>query len=158
MKKCYICLPINGKVDTVFDRAKIAKDFVEDYLGMKAIVPMDINEETKEILNDSERPIHIFMGKDIEVLIGECDAIYICDGWENSKGCNVEIECAKQYNKEIFWQTIPKTLSFNEVIKYKENEIYQHYRYLNAKHGPGSFQVSVYKKEIDWIKDIKEKF
>ena len=26
------------------------------------------------------------------------DTIWLCDGWEYSKGCNVELECAMQYN------------------------------------------------------------
>ena len=29
------------------------------------------------------------------------DAIWLCDGWEHSKGCNVEVECAIQYGLGI---------------------------------------------------------
>lgn len=157
-KTCYICLPISGQTDTAFTRAKIAKHYVENTLGMNGICPMDINQETQDVLNDKERPVHEFMGKDIECLIGKCNAIYICDGWENSQGCNVEIECAKQYKKEIFWQTIPKYLPFEEVVKYKANEIYQEYRTLNENHGPGSFQVTKFKEKIDWIRNIIDNF
>ena len=44
------------------------------------------------------------MGRDIETIISKCDVIYCCEGWQNSKGCNVEIECAKQYGLEIYYQ------------------------------------------------------
>ena len=29
------------------------------------------------------------------------DMIWLCDGWEHSKGCNVEVECAIQYGLHI---------------------------------------------------------
>ena len=29
------------------------------------------------------------------------DAIYMCEGWQNSKGCMAEFEVARVYGKEI---------------------------------------------------------
>ena len=43
------------------------------------------------------------MGKDIEALL-ECDAIYMCEGWQNSKGCMAEFEVARIYGKEIMFE------------------------------------------------------
>ena len=31
------------------------------------------------------------------------DAIWLCDGWEYSKGCNIELECAIQYGLVIVY-------------------------------------------------------
>ena len=31
------------------------------------------------------------------------DTIWLCDGWEYSKGCNVELECAIQYGLDIIY-------------------------------------------------------
>lgn len=31
------------------------------------------------------------------------DTIWLCDGWEYSKGCNVELECAIQYGLDIVY-------------------------------------------------------
>ena len=36
--------------------------------------------------------------------LSEADIIYMCDGWENSKGCNIEFECAKKYGIDICFE------------------------------------------------------
>ena len=43
-----------------------------------------------------------YMGKDIEQVI-LCDAILMCPGWENSKGCKVEKFTAETYGKEVLY-------------------------------------------------------
>ena len=43
------------------------------------------------------------IAKDIEALL-ECDAIYLCEGWQNSKGCMAEFEVARIYGKEIMFE------------------------------------------------------
>ena len=45
----------------------------------------------------------LFKRKDIEALL-ECDAIYLCEGWQNSKGCMAEFEVARIYGKEIMFE------------------------------------------------------
>ena len=41
------------------------------------------------------------------------DTIWLCDGWEYSKGCNVEFECAIQYELDIVYpeSTIKENVS-----------------------------------------------
>ena len=34
------------------------------------------------------------------------DMIWLCDGWEYSKGCNVELECATQYGLDIVYSDL----------------------------------------------------
>ena len=43
-----------------------------------------------------------YMGKDIEQVI-LCDAILMCPGWENSKGCKCEKYVAETYGKEVLY-------------------------------------------------------
>ena len=60
------------------------------------ITPLDICPEP-------DKPYSYYMGKDIEALL-ECDAIYLCEGWQNSKGCMAEFEVARIYGKEIMFE------------------------------------------------------
>ncbi len=41
-----------------------------------------------------------WLGRSIEEL-AQADMLWLCDGWEYSRGCNVELECAMQYGLEI---------------------------------------------------------
>lgn len=41
-----------------------------------------------------------WLGRSIEGL-AQADMLWLCDGWEYSRGCNVELECAIQYGLEI---------------------------------------------------------
>ena len=34
------------------------------------------------------------------------DTIWLCEGWEYSKGCNVELECATQYGLDIVYSDL----------------------------------------------------
>lgn len=36
------------------------------------------------------------------------DVLWLCDGWERSKGCNIELECAIQYGLDIAYQPMRK--------------------------------------------------
>lgn len=61
------------------------------------ITPFDVNE------NEDKDSYARKMGNDIEALL-ECDAIYLCEGWQNSKGCMAEFEVARIYGKEIMFE------------------------------------------------------
>lgn len=104
-KYCYICIPIAGREYDVFERAELAKRQVEK-LGYIPVCPLDLNKiGEKELVNHTELQMTAwYMGRDIDIIIRECDAIYCCEGWEYSKGCNVERECAKQYIRDILYQ------------------------------------------------------
>ena len=43
------------------------------------------------------------MGKDIQKVL-ECDAILMCEGWENSKGCQLEHKAAELFNVKIIYK------------------------------------------------------
>ena len=98
-KRIYISIPISGHdLEEVKDKARdIRACMLWDELGIEkgldVITPFDVCAEP-------DKPYSYYMGKDIEALL-ECDAIYLCEGWQDSKGCMAEFEVAKIYNKKI---------------------------------------------------------
>lgn len=87
--KVYISIPITGRnMEDVKAEASKAKSLFEDAI-------------TKfEVCSEENKSYSYYMGRDIEELL-ECDAIYLCKGWQNSKGCQAEYQIAKIYDKQI---------------------------------------------------------
>ena len=104
-KRIYISIPISGHdLKEVKEKARVVRvRLLYDVFGLKkgchrpdVITPFDVCPET-------DKPYSYYMGKDIEALL-ECDAIYLCEGWQNSKGCMAEFEVARIYNKQILFE------------------------------------------------------
>ena len=106
--KIYISLPISGQptksrmayaeqvkneLTKAFWRRERAFDNESE---LNIVTPFDVCPEPN-------KPYSYYMGKDIEALL-ECDAIYLCEGWQNSKGCMAEFEVARIYGKEIMFE------------------------------------------------------
>ena len=104
-KKIYISLPIAFQEDTVYERNNDAKQYVRNnYPEYKIVSPIDTNHIDDEALGNHlqiEKTAY-YMGRDIENVI-LCDAILMCPGWKNSKGCKVEKFTAETYGKEIIY-------------------------------------------------------
>lgn len=103
-KKIYISLPIAFHEDTVYQRNQEAKDYLFNRFSNRYewVSPIDNNH-----IDDEDLATHLqigktayYMGRDIEQVI-LCDAILMCPGWENSKGCQCEKFVAEMYGKEI---------------------------------------------------------
>ena len=105
MKRIYLSLPIKNTGYTTKERMKYADEvrrLLELRYGVRnenviVITPFDVNE------NEDKDSYARKMGNDIEALL-ECDAIYLCGGWQNSKGCMAEFEVARIYGKEIMFE------------------------------------------------------
>ena len=104
-KRIYISIPISGhNLEEVKAKARdINERLLCDVFGFRkgqnrpdVITPFDVCSEP-------DKPYSYYMGKDIEALL-ECDAIYLCEGWQNSKGCMAEFEVARIYGKEIMFE------------------------------------------------------
>lgn len=104
MKRVYISFPISdydleerkkyAKDAKVLVSRLLQKDPIEQYKQFQnTITPFDVCPETDKLYS-------YYMGKDIEALL-ECDTVYFCEGWQNSKGCMAEFEVARIYGKEI---------------------------------------------------------
>jgi len=104
-KKIYISLPIAFREDDVYERNSDAKSYIGKYYKKYDFVsPIDANHIDDEALGNHlsiDRTAY-YMGRDIEQVI-LCDAILMCPGWENSKGCKVEKFTAETYGKEVLY-------------------------------------------------------
>ncbi len=104
-KTIYISLPISNHEDTVFERNEYAKKYIKTFFpNYDYYSPIDENNITEKDLIDHTRKDKMahYMGKDIEAVI-MCDAILMCTGWENGKGCKVEKYTAEIYGKNIYY-------------------------------------------------------
>ena len=95
-KKIYISLPITGlDKDTVISKANDRKKLIS-FKGYEPVTPFDVSP-------DSNASYAEHMGRDIQALL-ECDAVYFCRGWQDSKGCQAEYEVAKIYSKQMVFE------------------------------------------------------
>lgn len=91
--KVYISLPISGRD---IDEARRQADLAAAQLSRMGHRPVN--------------PFNIYAGKnptyadhlccDLRALM-DCDAIYLCEGWECSRGCDIEFFVALKFNLEI---------------------------------------------------------
>lgn len=89
--KVYVSIPITGKD---YEEQKELAYHISKQLalnGHDAITPFDV-------VKSSDTPYNEAMGMCIAALL-ECDGIYLCKGWENSKGCKAECRVAQVYDK-----------------------------------------------------------
>ncbi|GAE83353.1 DUF4406 domain-containing protein [Bacteroides reticulotermitis] len=101
MKQTYISIPITGhNIDTQRRKAERIKEQIPN-----SISPFDIVDGTDESYG-------YYMGKDIEYLLDNCDTIFMCDGWEKSKGCSLEKCAADIYGLKILFENESNILGF----------------------------------------------
>ena len=105
MKIIYISLPITGHKDTyeqqLDDAVKYLKAKFPEY--DKIITP----KEGKKYLEREYSPLKPkykdYLLNYLEEIY-DCDAIFMCHGWENSKGCKAEREFADAIELTILYQ------------------------------------------------------
>lgn len=91
--KVYISIPITGHpIKEVREKVNEVKQKIVGR-GHEPVSPLDLHGE-------EEKTYSQYIGKDIEALI-ECDAVFLCSGWQESKGCSLEYHAARIYGKII---------------------------------------------------------
>ena len=104
--RVYIATPINGRHDgrdfkeklaLARHRVDILKQVLRDKPGFKGCEFVS-TFDFKDQLNKSEAEN---MGNCIQLVL-TCDAIYLDQGWLQSRGCNLEYRAAKIYGLEIY--------------------------------------------------------
>lgn len=101
--KVYISIPITGHdIKDVEQRISRAKEALRNF-GHEPVSPLD-----PEVNNDRSKPYGVLLGNDIAALL-TCDAVLLLDGWTASRGCNLEMEAALIYKKEILFEYQLKT-------------------------------------------------
>ena len=84
------------KIHQLFDADGVEINIIASYIDdatrkhFKKYVSDDINWDIFWLSQSLER-------------LAMADMIWLCDGWEYSKGCNVELECAMQYGISIVY-------------------------------------------------------
>lgn len=93
MKKAYVSIPITGEDynDQRNHAFVVATNLAQK--GYDVITPFDI-------IKDLSTPYNECMGKCVKELL-KCDIIYLCRGWQSSKGCMAEMQVALAYGKEM---------------------------------------------------------
>lgn len=94
--KIYISLPISGQENKAREKAEKIKGTLSKK-GYHVISPFDIYPGKNPIYED-------YICFDLRVMM-DCDAIYFCEGWEQSCGCGIEHDVVmrlKAYGKKDF--------------------------------------------------------
>lgn len=93
MRKVYVSIPITGENynDQRNHAFVVATNLAQK--NYEVVTPFDI-------VQSFHTPYNKAMGKCIAALL-DCDAIYLCKNWQNSKGCTAELHVALVYGKEV---------------------------------------------------------
>ena len=104
-KRIYISIPISGHdIEEVKAKAiDISERLLWDVFELKKGRNRPGVITLFDVCPEPDKPYSYYMGKDIEALL-ECDAIFLCEGWQNSKGCMAEFEVARIYGKKIMFE------------------------------------------------------
>lgn len=98
--KVYISIPITGHDE---EKQREKSDLIKAMLsraGHKAVSPFNIYAGKNPKYED-------YLCYDLRVL-ADCDAIYLCEGWQFSRGCRIEANFAKEFNKRFMYERQPE--------------------------------------------------
>ena len=108
-KNIFISQPMTGKSEEeILETRQKAIDEIHQLASKDGveinIIASYIDDATrkhfKEHVSDDINWDIFWLSQSLERL-AMADMIWLCDGWEHSKGCNVEVECAIQYGLHI---------------------------------------------------------
>lgn len=93
--RIYISGKITGTPDYL-QRFRIVQENLEDR-GWQVLNPADVCSRVPELSHEE------YMGICM-ILMNLCDSLYMLDGWEDSKGAELEHRCAVSLNKNIYYE------------------------------------------------------
>ena len=100
MKLVYISHPFTGnETENRQDAIALCSDLKEEHKDWCLINPLDNFYFTQMVKITYEE----IMAMCMEILQA-CDAIYLCLGWEKSRGCCAEKKIAEELGMEIFYE------------------------------------------------------
>lgn len=98
--KIYISLPITGKPEK---ETREKADRLKAALSRAGHTPVN--------------PFENYVGKDAQYIdhlcadlrmLHDCDAIMLCEGWQFSRGCRIEANFAKEFDKQFMYERQPE--------------------------------------------------
>lgn len=95
--KIFISQPMFGKTDEQIrqEREELIKQIEED--GNEYLDSI-VADGLEEVNNDSMGLF--YLGKSLEIM-SKADEVWFMNGWDKSRGCKIEYQVAKDYNKKI---------------------------------------------------------
>lgn len=93
MEKIYVSIPVTGENynDQRNHAFVVGTNLAQK--GYEVVTPFDIVKSPSVPYNEA-------MGLCVSALL-ECDAVYLCKNWKESRGCRAELQVALVYGKEI---------------------------------------------------------
>lgn len=105
--RIYISTPINGRKEKCFnDKFNAAKERVEmikQEIKKRIDVDFDVRLLSTFDINKIDGSEDFALGNCVKEVVG-CNAIYMDEGWEESKGCFLELSAAYIYNLVVFYE------------------------------------------------------
>lgn len=96
-EKIYISLPISGREKEARQKADSIKSSLSR-LGYEVVNPFDVYA--------GENPDYMdYLASDL-IALSTCDRIFMCRGWQTSKGCRLEKSFAEIYGKKVLFETV----------------------------------------------------
>lgn len=96
MKKIFISQPMKGMTN---EEIKIKRESViEDIVEQMGDEPFEIMDTVFEDFDGAT--LLKFLAKSLMVL-ADADYVYFADGWQDTRGCRIEHECADAYDLHI---------------------------------------------------------
>lgn len=94
-----ISQPMNGRRND--DIKKEREEIIEQFKKLHIDVINSLIEDSADPKTYNEyHPALYYLARSIE-LMGQVDAIYFVDGWQNARGCRIERQIAEEYNIKI---------------------------------------------------------
>lgn len=95
--KVMISQPMNGRTEEQIKEER--KGIIDNFSKMHVdIINTLFTEEAPEDCNVAV----YYLGKSISVM-KDIDALYMCDGWREARGCRIEHQIAREYGIKIFY-------------------------------------------------------
>lgn len=106
-KKVMISQPMAGRtIEDILSKRNETREALKR-LGFDEVVDtvfLDVVScKTRLMKNGKIHPDLYLLGSAL-ITMSECDAVYFCDGWERTRGCQIEYAAAEAYGLKIMYE------------------------------------------------------
>ena len=106
MRKAMISQPMAGKTNKQILEQRDKAIEVLNGMGYEVVDSYFDGEWSKSENMEKRGVVNVplcFLAKSLEKM-SECDAVYFCEGWENTRGCEIEHSAALAYGLKIMYE------------------------------------------------------